>query len=107
MIMDRPSPDLIRATLAELHEAIATVDDVHRSEANLPDDAPPAIVAAIERAASTAVATEARIRSTLADLVEMYAGAPPCAVLVDGDLITLTDQADGMAVLRADQVVQL
>jgi hypothetical protein len=37
----------------------------------------------------------------------MVAGPPPCAVSVDGDLITLTDNADGMAVLRADQVVQL
>jgi hypothetical protein len=105
--MSKPSPDLIRATRASLHQAIATVDDVHRTEANLPDDAPASTVQVIERAASTAVATEARIRSTLAGLVEMVAGPPPCAVQVDGDLITLTDNADGMAVLRADQVVQL
>jgi hypothetical protein len=105
--MSKPSPDAIRRALASLKEATAAVDEIHDQEQGLPDDAPPSLCAAVESAAEAAISTERQCRDVLIDLVARFAGPPPCVVIVDGSIIAITDDADGMTVMPADRVLRI
>ena len=62
---------------------------------------------------STAVAADAGVhqerlaRDELADLVTAFAGPAPCCLIVEGVVIALADDADGMAVVREGRVVRI
>jgi hypothetical protein len=103
--MTRPIADEIRRTLRVCLETTRVVDEVHDREP--PDDAPPATHAALEAAADAAVHQERLARDKLADLVRTLAGPAPCCLIVEGVVIALSDDADGMAVVREDRVVSI
>jgi hypothetical protein len=81
---------------------------VDRVQADPPPQSAPALAhATYERACDDAVATERRARITLAALVAATAGARPCAVIFDNQIITLADDFDGMAVVPTDRIIGL
>jgi hypothetical protein len=69
--------------------------------------APPATHANFEAAADDAVHQERLARDKLEDLVTALAGPAPCCLIVEGVVIALADDADGMAMVREDQVVRI
>jgi hypothetical protein len=103
--MPKPSTDDIRRALASLREATAAVAEIHDAES--PDDATATTPRAFETAASSAVSDERRCRDVLMGLIADLAGPPPNVVIIDGTVIALTHEGDGMAVVNADQVVRL
>ena len=60
-----------------------------------------------EAAADAAVHQERLARDKLADLVTAFACPVPCCVIVEGVVISLADDADGMAVVKEDRVVRI
>jgi hypothetical protein len=103
--MSKAKADQIRRALRVCLEATRAVEEIHDREP--PDDAPPATHAAFEAAADAAVHQERLARDKLAGLVTALAGPAPCCVIVEGIVIALADDADGMAVLREDRVVRI
>ena len=67
----------------------------------------PSAMHAFEAAADAAVHQERLARDKLADLVRALAGPAPCCLIVEGVVIALADDADGMAVVREDRVVRI
>jgi hypothetical protein len=72
-----------------------------------PADAPGGTHAAFELEADVAVHQERLARDKLADPVTAFAGPASCCLIVEGVVIALADDADGMVVVRADQVVRI
>jgi hypothetical protein len=60
---------------------------------------------AFEAAADAAVHQERLARDKLAGLVRAHAGPAPCCVIVEGVVIALAEDADGMTLVREDRVV--
>jgi hypothetical protein len=60
-----------------------------------------------EAVADAAVHQERLARDELADLVTALAGPARCCLIVEGVVIALADDADGMAVVREDRVVRI
>jgi hypothetical protein len=103
--MSKAKADQIRRALHLCLETTRAVDEVHDREP--PDDSPPATHAAFEAAADAAVHQERLARDELAGLVAAFAGPAPCCVIVEGVVITLSDDADGMAVVKTDRVLRI
>jgi hypothetical protein len=103
--MNRRKADEIRRALRVCLEATRAVDEIHDQEP--PGDAPPATHAAFEAAADAAVHQEHLARDKLAGLVTSLAGPAPCCLIVEGVVMALADDADGMAVVREDRVVRI
>jgi hypothetical protein len=103
--MSKAKADEIRRALRVCLEATRAVDEIHVREPS--DDAPPATHATFEAAADAAVHQERLARDKLAGLVTSLAGPAPCCLIVEGVVIALAEDADGMAVVKADQVVRL
>jgi hypothetical protein len=101
--MTRPIADEIRRTLRFCLETTRAVDEIHDREP--PDDAPAATHATFEAAVDAAVHQERLARDKLAGLVRALAGPAPCCLIVEGVVIALAEDTDGMAVVREDQVV--
>jgi hypothetical protein len=95
--MSKTSADEIRRALQRCLEAIGAVDEIHDREP--PDDAPAGMHAAVHQ--------ERLARGELADLVTALAGPAPCCLIVEGVVIALADDADGMAVVREGQAVRI
>jgi hypothetical protein len=57
--------------------------------------------------ADAAVHQERLARDEPASLVRALAGPTPCCLIVEGVVIALSDDADGMAVVKAEQVVRI
>jgi hypothetical protein len=57
--------------------------------------------------ADAAVQQERLARDELADLVRALAGPAPCCLIVEGVVIALAEDADGMTVVREDRVVRI
>ena len=57
--------------------------------------------------ADAAVHPERLAPDKLAGLVRALAGPAPCSLIVEGVVIALADDADGMAVVKADQIVRI
>ena len=64
-------------------------------------------IQAFEAEADVAVHQERLARDKLAGLVAALAGPAPCCLIVEGVVIALADDADGMAVVREDRVVRI
>jgi hypothetical protein len=103
--LSEPTDDDIRRALQECVEATRAVDEVHDREP--PDDAPAATHAAFEAEADATVHQERLARDELASLVAAFAGPAPCCLIVEGVVIALADDADGMAVAREDRGVRI
>jgi hypothetical protein len=103
--MSKSRADEIRRALRFCLEATRAVEEVHDREP--PDDAPASTHAAFEAAADAAVHQERLARDKLAGLVAALAGPAPCCLIVEGVVIALADDADGMAVVREDRVVRI
>jgi hypothetical protein len=103
--MSRPTADEIRRALQRCLEATRAVDEIHDGEP--PDDAPPATHQAFEAEADAAIHQERLARDKLAGLVTAFAGPAPCCLIVEGVVIALADDADGMAVVREGQAVRI
>jgi hypothetical protein len=58
-------------------------------------------------ARNCATAVTRLARDELAGLVTSFAGPAPCCLIVEGVVIALADDADGMVVVNADQVVRI
>jgi len=50
------------------------------------------------------ISAEGRARAALRGLATQLAGSLPCVLGIDDPLVIVTDDADGMAVVKADQV---
>jgi hypothetical protein len=103
--MSRPTADEIRRALQRCLEATRAVDAIHDRE--LPDDAPTATHAAFEATADAAVHQERLARDEQAGLITALAGPAPCCIIIEGVVIALADDADGMAVVREDRVLRI
>jgi hypothetical protein len=57
--------------------------------------------------ADAAVHQERLARDELAGLVTTYAGPAQCCLIVEGVVIALADDADGMVVVREDRVLRI
>jgi hypothetical protein len=77
------------------------------SAERLPTTSPPATHAVFEATADAAVYTGAAGQGQAGGLVRAIAGPTPCCLIVEGVVIALADDADGMAVVRGDQVVRI
>jgi hypothetical protein len=64
-------------------------------------------IQAFEAEADAAVHQERLARDKLTGLVAAFAGPAPCCLIVEGVVIARSDDADGMAVVREDQVVRI
>jgi hypothetical protein len=64
-------------------------------------------IQAFEAEADVAVHQERLARDELAGLITALAGPAPCCFIVEGVVIALADDADGMAVVKADQIVRI
>jgi hypothetical protein len=103
--MSKPTADQIRRALRICLEATRAVDEIHDREP--PEDAPAATHATFEAAADAAVHQERLARDKLAGRITTLAGPAPCCVFVEGVVIALAEDADGMAVVREDRVVRM
>jgi hypothetical protein len=81
------------------------VEAIHEDER--PEGAVPWTRQTFERATDAAVAVDRLARERLAGLVESLAGPAPCAIVIDGEIIAIGGDADGMAIVPADRVVAL
>jgi hypothetical protein len=90
---------------AECLGATRAVDEIHDREP--PDDAPPATHQAFEAEADAAIHQERLARDELADPITTVASPAPFCLIVEGIVIALADDADGMAVVKADQIVRI
>jgi hypothetical protein len=64
-------------------------------------------IQAFEAEADAAVHQERLARDRQADLITALAGPAPYCLIVEDVVIALADGADGMAVVRGDQVVRI
>jgi hypothetical protein len=103
--MSKPTADEIRHSSREFREAMRAVDESQDREP--PADAPPATHQAFEAEADSAVHQERLARDKLAGLGTALAGPAPRCLIVEGVVIALADDADGMAVEKEDWVVRI
>jgi hypothetical protein len=103
--ISKPSADEIRRALQRCLQATRAVDEIHDREP--PDDAATATHAAFEAEADAAVHQERLAIDELAGLVTGLAGPAPCCLIVEDVVIALADGADGMAIVRENQVVRI
>jgi hypothetical protein len=103
--MNNPASDDVRRALASLRQAGRGLEQIHEDER--PGGAPPWTRQTFERAADDATKGECQAGDRLAGLVESLAGSAPCALIVDGEIIVIGADADGMAIVPAGRVVTL
>jgi hypothetical protein len=104
--MRKPTPDDVRRALADVRAAERSVDEI-RARGDEIEDATSEVRRAAKRAANLAHHAHRLSRRQLLELVRAFTGPAPCAVVVDGAIITLSNSTWGMAIVWPERVVTL
>jgi hypothetical protein len=104
--MSKPTSDDVRRALADVRAAERSVEEI-RVRGNEIEAAPFEVRQAAKRAANLARRALRLSRRQLLDLVRSFTGPAPCAVVVDGAIITLSNSTWGMTIVWPERVVTL
>ncbi len=104
--MSKPTPDDVRRALADVRAGERSLNEI-QARGNEIEAAPSEVRRAAKRAANLARRVHRLSKRQLLDLVRSFAGPAPCAVVVDGAIITLSNSTRGMTIFWPERVVTL
>jgi hypothetical protein len=104
--MRKPTAASVRQAVLEILEGENAFNKAHAMSESI-EEQPEPIQRTIKRAANLASKARRLRRQQLVETIRSFAGPGPVAIMVDGTILTITDEWDKMAVVGPSRIITL